>query len=518
MLQNLDFAYLINTSIGILFSVIIGFFILKAILSAIAFATDYEGKKETLENAKKSLTAAIKGVIIALGTFLFLNFILYLLGISPIENPGQYIEERLDKLYVCLYNYSLCGLDGVDINDLPPLVRYRIEPFEIIYNPYTNSTSLSSYDSASDPSDYFSEIPPGLGFVGRGPSEPATLSKRVTGNFFSVWTYGAGTHHFGLSQWGARARNSDGYNYREIIEFYYKSQVVKKPEYRNLRVTTTTGWSGVIEDYLLGIYGEMPVAFGPEALKAQAVAARSYVIKRTGGGASSICTDAKCQVFHSPSGAPDGWKQAVRATTNEFIKDDMGAGFQYSALSGGYVYPGGFDLDKDANPQVWPRDAYENQLNPKSFYNSWISATHIASANKGKCGVSTSFLSKEETADLVNAYKYYKANKGASDYIGYDSSSGVCNYPSGFDLTGLKNKISDPVNRVTSIVVNRVLNPNNKPIAILTNSSLTFETDKGDVTMSFEDFKTIYNIRAKGGLNISSNIINIETEGTTTSR
>jgi SpoIID/LytB domain protein len=508
MLQNIDFSYLINVSIGILFSLIIGFFILRAVISAIAFATDYEGKKETLEEAKKSLTAAVKGVVIALGTFIFLNFILSLLGIAPIENPGEYIEKKLDNLYVCLYNYSLCGVPGVDIDNLPPNVRYKIDPFEIVYNQYTNSTSLSSYDSARDPSDYFSEVPPDIVPEIEGPKEPSNITKKIKGNYYAVYTYGAGTHHYGLSQWGAKGRAADGFNYRQIIEFYYKSSVVKKPEYRNLNIKTTTSREFPIEEYLLGIYGEMPASFGEEALKAQAVAARSYVVKRTAQGTNPICVDARCQVFGNPSNANRSWKKAVEDTKNEFIKDDNGAGFQYSALSGGYVYPGGFDLDKDANPQVWPKDAYENILNKKSFYNSWISATHIASAIKGECGVNSSWLSKAEVADLLNAYKFY-AKGGSRDYIGYTSG---CTYPSGYNLNDLKSKVDQPVNEVNSIILRRVLNPEAPPNQILTNSSLTFQTDKGDITLSFKDFKTIYNIRAKGGLNISSNIINIESD------
>lgn len=54
-----------------------------------------------------------------------------------------------------------------------------------------------------------------------------------------------------------------------------------------------------LEDYLLGVVlGEMPAYFEPEALKAQAVVARTYTVRAaaTGGkhGDGSICTDYRC--------------------------------------------------------------------------------------------------------------------------------------------------------------------------------------------------------------------------------
>jgi hypothetical protein len=108
-IQNIDFEYLINSSIGILFSLIIGFFILELVKIAITLSTEYEGKADTLKKLSQTLTANIKGVVIALGTVLFLNFILTLLGIQVIVNPGEYIDESMKKLEDCIRNYSQCG-------------------------------------------------------------------------------------------------------------------------------------------------------------------------------------------------------------------------------------------------------------------------------------------------------------------------------------------------------------------------------------------------------------------------
>lgn len=108
-IQNIDFEYLINSSIGILFSLIIGFFVLELVKIAITLSTEYEGKADTLKKLSQTLTANIKGVVIALGTALFLNFILTLLGIQVIVNPGKFIDESMKKLEDCIRNYSQCG-------------------------------------------------------------------------------------------------------------------------------------------------------------------------------------------------------------------------------------------------------------------------------------------------------------------------------------------------------------------------------------------------------------------------
>lgn len=110
VIQDINFEYLINSSIGILFSLIIGFFILEIVKIAITLSTEYEGKTDTLKKLNQTVTANIKGVAIALGTALFLNFLLTLLGIEVIPNPGKYIDESILKLEKCIRSYQECGI------------------------------------------------------------------------------------------------------------------------------------------------------------------------------------------------------------------------------------------------------------------------------------------------------------------------------------------------------------------------------------------------------------------------
>nr|HQI16840.1 SpoIID/LytB domain-containing protein [Bacillota bacterium] len=91
-----------------------------------------------------------------------------------------------------------------------------------------------------------------------------------------------------------------------------------------------------LEDYVLGVVaGEMPASFHPEALKAQALAARTYTMLRMrqfgGSGCSKhpgaeICADSThCQAYRDPVSVKkdlDKLKDAVYGTAGEVIVYD----------------------------------------------------------------------------------------------------------------------------------------------------------------------------------------------------
>lgn len=90
-----------------------------------------------------------------------------------------------------------------------------------------------------------------------------------------------------------------------------------------------------LEDYLVGVVAaEMPADFEPEALKAQAVAARTYTLycMRTGRHENAdVCTDFRCcQAWKSGAAMREGWgeaygdklariREAVEATAGEYL-------------------------------------------------------------------------------------------------------------------------------------------------------------------------------------------------------
>ena len=146
-----------------------------------------------------------------------------------------------------------------------------------------------------------------------------------------------------------------------------------------------------LEEYTLGIR-EVPGMWPMEALKAQAIAARTYALWEKQGGRHApngfdICPTDACQVFRGaqlPDGEPGArWAEAVRATAGQvLLHDGAPALTRYHASSGGrtlpnhVVYPGspprpylmGIDDPDDAVSPMhrwtadFPRDVLEALL------------------------------------------------------------------------------------------------------------------------------------------------------------
>ncbi|MEX2562278.1 MAG: SpoIID/LytB domain-containing protein [Nitriliruptoraceae bacterium] len=109
-----------------------------------------------------------------------------------------------------------------------------------------------------------------------------------------------------------------------------------------------------MDDYIAGL-AEMPTRWPMEALKAQAVAARTYAwrtLRSDRYPGYDICATVACQVFRGAgvvldSSTGERWREAVRATSNEVLLDDQGQPIlaRYFSTSGGRTY---------ANEDVFP--------------------------------------------------------------------------------------------------------------------------------------------------------------------
>lgn len=91
-----------------------------------------------------------------------------------------------------------------------------------------------------------------------------------------------------------------------------------------------------MEAYLVGVVlAEMPASFEPEALKAQAVAARTYTrkVSQTGGkhGDGSVCTQSSCcQAYLSPEAYLEkGGKEADLEKVRQAVRDTAGECIYY---------------------------------------------------------------------------------------------------------------------------------------------------------------------------------------------
>ena len=142
-------------------------------------------------------------------------------------------------------------------------------------------------------------------------------------NTFAVFSFGGYTHRNGMSQYGAKARAESGQSAEEILKAYYPNASLKR-DYPAMGSISVQGVGSIsFEDqYLQGIY-EMPGSWHMEALKAQAVAARTFAIKYTDNGSKSICTTEACQVFKNQRKGGD-WERAVNDTRGWVLVDGGG--------------------------------------------------------------------------------------------------------------------------------------------------------------------------------------------------
>lgn len=117
--------------------------------------------------------------------------------------------------------------------------------------------------------------------------------------------------------------------------------------------------TATIEQYLYGI-AEMPFSWHPEALAAQAVAARTYLTRNLLGGRSGdevryefdICATSRCQVYRGvqliEGDYGDRWKQAVGTTAGEVLL--------YGGRPIEAVYTANVGSRSRANQDVWASD------------------------------------------------------------------------------------------------------------------------------------------------------------------
>ena len=313
---------------------------------------------------------------------------------------------------------------------------------------------------------------------------------------FAAFSFGA-PHRTGMSQYGAYGRAKSGQNAETILSAYYQGATLNKgySAYSTIEVSGV-GKVSVEDNYLLGIY-EIPESWGGnggfEALKAQAVAARSYALSVTNNGAGSICTTEACQVY-KPQLKSGKWAEAVRATTGwVLMKDGAPAKAYYAASSGGFtVSQWGWSGIKDTSGD-WPATAYEKVGGSPWFYKGWYK-----SRGGSTCGKNSPWLKSEELADILNAWKVLTSGGGDVGRISpLDTSCWSGNPYSISDLAGIGGYTS-----VSSVSV--IYNNNGFT------QSVSFGTNKGSVNMTGEEFKKAFNLRAPGYIGIKSSLFNIE--------
>lgn len=331
---------------------------------------------------------------------------------------------------------------------------------------------------------------------------------------FAAFSFGA-PHYKGLSQYGALGRAKSGQSYETILKAYYGNVHIQDVN-TSLTIKTTSGNMSFEDRYLIGI-AEMPTSWadegGYEALKAQAIAARSYALAYVGwrlgaqNAGGTICTSESCQVWKSSKADnPGRWRDAVNDTKGKILVSNnanevvnawyasTSGGYQESYTSLGHTTPGFWDTTSDWTH--WADGAYEKVGASPWFYKGWYK-TRSGQA----CGRSHPWLTNDEMSDVVNAAIVYNSGGDTSGIFPTDTCLGGTGW-SRDQMAGEADKYGGRVTSVSSVHVEHS--------SAGVTSKVTFGTNRGSIDIDGQKFVSAFNLRAPGAIHLKSGLFNIE--------
>jgi len=335
------------------------------------------------------------------------------------------------------------------------------------------------------------------------------------GTGFAFFTFGI-PHHVGLNQYGAQGRAKAGQNYKDILNAYFNNISIEKKS--NITIKVDGFGSMSLEQYMLGIY-EVPNDWPIEALKAQAVAARSYAMAFTNSGANSICTTQKCQVYKGGNKGGN-WEQAVKATEGEVLtQNGQIVKAYFASTAGGYTYlttdinwpgsnPSFIKRTRDTSGEINSFDDLKNKAYDKEspcFYSAQGWRTN-------ESGKKTAWLKPSEVADIINATLLGQADSSTQKHLcQIDVSGGRCKVGNESYEVWSSDKVKEELKNKGGTVCNTV-----------NSTSLSFDFNNGKTTQisficdssshSFDGstFKSYFNARAPANISIVGPLFNVE--------
>ncbi len=327
---------------------------------------------------------------------------------------------------------------------------------------------------------------------------------------FGFFTYGV-PNRIGLNQYGAWGRAKAGQDAEAILRAYYTFDSLTTVD-TGKQINVEGHGSYSLEDYVKRIY-EVPDSWTDNnlaALKAQAIAARSYVLAYTNNGAGSICTTEQCQVF-KPDPKGGNWEQAVNATSGQvMIHGGSPIKAWFSSTHGGYVFS---SSEIGWNGTAWTKNAKDttsdsinsfddlknNAYDKDSpwFYCDWGSRSQY---NK------TAWLKSEEVADIVNVLLLVQKDGGTKEHlyqVDKSNPAGTDTWDVGRVKDELKNRGGKPFNNVSSLSTDWDKGSGKT-------TSVNVSGDAGSISFNGADFKTYFNLRAPANIQIVGPLYNVE--------
>lgn len=337
------------------------------------------------------------------------------------------------------------------------------------------------------------------------------------GGGIGFFTFGV-PNRVGLNQYGAWGRAKAGQNDEQILRAYYNFDSISNADTgKTIKVNSGNGinqggiiWSGSLEDYVKRVY-EVPDTWTDNdnaALKAQAIAIRSYVLAATNNGADSICANQYCQVFKT-SAKGGNWESAVNATSGQVMMQGGNPVKAYfSSTHGGYVYAtadlsgwSATSFTKRAvdTPSGSVSSISDLRSNAYDHDSPWFYCDWGARSDYGN----TAWLKPEEVADIVNVLLLEKRDSSSQPHLAQIDKPN----PDGTDTWSadtVKSKLGgDAYSTVDSLSVNI-------DFGIGKTNQVTVSGSGHTDTFSGDEFKTYFNLRAPGNIQIVGPLFNVE--------
>lgn len=201
-----------------------------------------------------------------------------------------------------------------------------------------------------------------------------------------------------------------------------------------------------LEDYVTGVVAaEMPVEFGIEALKAQAVAARTFALahmeeyggkKYKGNTGANVCDTVECQVFINKDDRVKGWPASKGEEywnkVTEAVKETSGEVLTYNgkvideplffAVSGGKT-ENGIDVFSDDRPYLKSVSSPGEERAPK--FRSSLKISYLEFIRKISLEYSNSGLSLSNVKNQVSIKSKNESGSVKEIKVGKITISGV---------------------------------------------------------------------------------------------
>ncbi|NTU74229.1 SpoIID/LytB domain-containing protein [Candidatus Roizmanbacteria bacterium] len=350
-------------------------------------------------------------------------------------------------------------------------------------------------------------LPTSAGSGAKGCTDDRTIDPGFSPRF-AFFTFGV-PNRVGLNQYGAFGRAKAGQSYEDILRAYYNFDEIKEWD-TGVKISVEGYGDYSLEEYVKHIY-EIPNDWGDkggmEALKAQAVAARSYALAYTGNGSKSICTTENCQVFQS--GEKGGnWGRAVEETRGKvLVQGGNPVKAWFSSTHGGYIFSSG---DIGWNSSSWTKNGRDTNGDINSFqdlmdraydkdspwfYCDWGGRSQYSN---------TAWLKPEEVADIANALLLAKTDSGTTTHL-CQTDQAKCSdtWDANKVKEELKSRGQSPLNSVSSINIDW-----DKGSGRTTN--ITVSGDGGSHSFNPKEWKDFFNLRAPANIQIVGPLFNVE--------